>query len=388
LRVALTCEPCDDTFRKTHLAFAQLVADATSSDVDVVAASTPAGADVQWTLTFTGHGTFTGQNRTVRFPIAQSATPDQIRADLARFLKLGLAEYAVSTPAGRYMDVAFTRPGAAAAADTRQDQRDPWNYWVFRLSAETFGFGEESQADGNYFMSGSANRVTEQWKIRVSYGRSLSKSRFEIDDETTIRSRRSDWSLTSLVVKSLGPKWSFGLTGTASGSSYNNTELLLRISPGLEYDFFPYKESSKRSLTLQYSIGGAHYDYEAETIYGKVEEMIASHSVIASLGLAQPWGDAGGTFVFAQQMTAPERTRLSMDGNFSIRLFKALRVNTFASYSRIRDQFTLEKGEATDEEVLLRQRQLATGFRYSFGFGISYSFGALGNVTVNPRFGG
>ena len=44
--------------------------------------------------------------------------------------------------------------------------------------------------------------------------------------------------------------------------------------------------------------------------------------------------------------------------------------------------------DATDEEVFLRQRQLATGFRYSFSVGLGYSFGALSNATVNPRFGG
>ena len=48
--------------------------------------------------------------------------------------------------------------------------------------------------------------------------------------------------------------------------------------------------------------------------------------------------------------------------------------------------FTLEKGEATEEEVLLRQRQLATGHRYSVSVGFSFSFGSLSNATVNPRF--
>ena len=72
----------------------------------------------------------------------------------------------------------------------------------------------------------------------------------------------------------------------------------------------------------------------------------------------------------------------------NIRVLKSLTLNTSGSYTRIRDQFTLEKGDATDEEVLLRQRQLATGYRYSFSIGFSYAFGALSNSSVNPRFGG
>jgi hypothetical protein len=40
------------------------------------------------------------------------------------------------------------------------------------------------------------------------------------------------------------------------------------------------------------------------------------------------------------------------------------------------------------EVILLRQRQLLTGYQYYFNFGISYSFGSLFNNIVNPRFGG
>jgi hypothetical protein len=59
----------------------------------------------------------------------------------------------------------------------------------------------------------------------------------------------------------------------------------------------------------------------------------------------------------------------------------------FAQYDRVRDQIGLPKGDATTEEVLLRLRQLATGYTYYLNFGFSYSFGSIFNSTVNPRFG-
>jgi hypothetical protein len=176
------------------------------------------------------------------------------------------------------------------------------------------------------------------------------------------------------------------MTGSLSGSSFSNEERVVQFAPGVEFDVFPYKESTKRSLTFQYTVGGAHYDYEAETIFGKLTENIATHKLNTSLGLSQPWGEAGGTFVFTQQLSSLDRTRLRVSGGISVRLMKGLTVNSSASYDRIRDQFTLEKGEASEEEVLLRQRQLATGHRYSFSVGFAFSFGALGNKTVNPRF--
>ena len=77
---------------------------------------------------------------------------------------------------------------------------------------------------------------------------------------------------------------------------------------------------------------------------------------------------------------------MSFFGGFNVRILKGLSVNGFASFSRIRDQFTLPKGDASEEDVLLRLRQLETGHRLSMSFGVSYSFGSLSNKTVNPRF--
>ena len=125
---------------------------------------------------------------------------------------------------------------------------------------------------------------------------------------------------------------------------------------------------------------------EAETVFGKLTEKVAQQAINVSLGLRQPWGQAGSTLVFTQQIREPDRTRTMLLANLSVRLSRNFSVNGSGTYSRIRDQFTLEKGEATEEEVLLRQRQLATGHRYSVSVGFSFSFGSLSNATVNPRF--
>ncbi len=69
-------------------------------------------------------------------------------------------------------------------------------------------------------------------------------------------------------------------------------------------------------------------------------------------------------------------------------MFKGFSVGGSTGYSRIRDQFYLEKADASEEEILLRLRQLATGYSYSARISLTYSFGSLSNATVNPRFGG
>ncbi|CAN5874922.1 hypothetical protein BH18ACI5_BH18ACI5_26540 [soil metagenome] len=41
----------------------------------------------------------------------------------------------------------------------------------------------------------------------------------------------------------------------------------------------------------------------------------------------------------------------------------------------------------TPEEILLRLRELQSGYEYEISFGISYSFGSIFSSIVNPRFG-
>jgi hypothetical protein len=46
----------------------------------------------------------------------------------------------------------------------------------------------------------------------------------------------------------------------------------------------------------------------------------------------------------------------------------------------------LRQADASEEEVLLQLRQLATSYSYYVSFGISYRFGSPFNNVVNTRF--
>ena len=125
-------------------------------------------------------------------------------------------------------------------------------------------------------------------------------------------------------------------------------------------------------------------NYTEETIYGKMSEMLIDHQFEVSLGLRQPWGTATGGFEAAQILNRQGRYRISAFGGMDVRLFKGFSVGFNGSVSRRRDQLSLRRGEATSEEILVRQRELATDYAFDFGFGISYSFGSIFNSVVNP----
>jgi hypothetical protein len=201
-------------------------------------------------------------------------------------------------------------------------------------------------------------------------------------------SRQSSWSVSSLVVKSLGPQWSLGGRAGGSHSSYSNEDRTFTAMPGIEFDVFPYSESSERSLTFQYNIGPTHYRYVEETIYDKLSEIVPSHSFNVSLGLRQPWGSVGASASFNQHLNHTDRYRVGVFGNADVRIFKGFSFNIFGEYSKIADQIGLPKSFLSTEEILLQTRQRPTNHSYYFSVGLSYRFGSIFNSTVNPRFGG
>ena len=390
IRVFLTCDGCDAAL-KTAVKFVEFVTEREAAALEVVIEPQPPQTDQRsWVFKYTGKGVFANQDRTLSLSLPIAASADEVRAGLTRVFKFGLVDYVMQSDAAARLDVSFAAPetGGQPAAGTGTPVRDPWHYWVFRVGMSTDKYGERTQSSGYYSGNVSANRTTEDWKIRVSGYKSGNKSRFMVSDEETVHTKEGDWSLDSLVVKSLGPHWSAGFTTSLTSSTYSNQHRVANFNPAIEYDVFPYSESSQRSLTIQYAAGPAHYEYAEITIYGKLFETMPRHSLTASLGLRQPWGTAGASAVFSQTVNEPVFNRLTLNGSFNVRIFRGLTVNASGSFARIRDQFYLEQSTATEEEILLRLRQLATGHRYSVNFGMTYSFGSLSNATVNPRFGG
>ena len=77
-----------------------------------------------------------------------------------------------------------------------------------------------------------------------------------------------------------------------------------------------------------------------------------------------------------------------MFGSVGVRITKGLELSIGGSFSIIHDQLNLVKGEASTEEILLRIKELETSFQYYMHVGISYTFGAIYNNVLNPRFGG
>ncbi len=99
------------------------------------------------------------------------------------------------------------------------------------------------------------------------------------------------------------------------------------------------------------------------------------------------WGSIEASIEWFQYLHDLSKSELEASGQLSLRLARGLSVAAEVSASRIRDQLSIPARGATDEEILLRQRRLESGYEYNLSFSLTYTFGSIFSSIVNPRFG-
>ena len=136
-----------------------------------------------------------------------------------------------------------------------------------------------------------------------------------------------------------------------------------------------------------YKIGYNYHNYIEETIFDKTSEHLLSQSLSAIFGMKEPWGTIAAELNGSHYFHDFSKNKIELAIELDLKVFKGLSFNVFSRFSKVSDQITLPKGEASLDEVLLQLKQLATGFRYEVSFGFRFRFGSIYNNVVNPRFG-
>ena len=185
-----------------------------------------------------------------------------------------------------------------------------------------------------------------------------------------------------------GQRWSAGQRGSWTSSTFLNQKRAIRFAPAVEYNFFPYSKSTRRVLTLQYSPGINFFRYQDTTIFDKISEVRADQTLTAAIDVKQTWGSISSSLEGAAYVDDFTKKHLVFFNALDLRLFKGFSFFLFGQLSLLRDQLYLPRGNLSDQDRLLRLRQLATSYTYFVNLGLSYSFGSIFNNIVNPRFGG
>ena len=391
IRVFIDCQydGCDFDFFRTEIPFVDYVRNRQDAALNVfITRQRTAAGGKAFTLNFIGQRQLAGSSDTLQVLTPDAATEDEIRRALARSIKLGLVRYVARSPIGERLQVTLLPEVSSAAKPATTAAKDPWNFWVFRTRAHGFFNGEKSQRFTNLSGGTSANRTTEAWKLNASLNGDYGEGKFTFSNGSKFSNYSHSYGLSELVVKSFGQHWSAGQRASVSSSTFLNQKLATRFAPAVEYNLFPYSESTRRQLTFLYSAGINYFSYEDTTIFDKLSEVRPDHSLTTSLGLKQPWGWVSTSLEAANYLDDFSKRRLVLFTSLDVRVFKGLSINLFSSASLVRDQLHLVKGNLTDEDILLRQRQLATSYRYFARLGASYTFGSALNNVVNTRFDG
>ncbi|MBW3535851.1 MAG: hypothetical protein KY453_11660 [Gemmatimonadetes bacterium] len=388
LRVYLDCQTsgCDEDFFRTELDWVDWVRDRQVADVHILLTAEPAGGGGRrFTLDFLGRGAEEGREESLAYTSGGDATDDELRRGILQRIRLGLVPFVADRSIADRLGITLTGEGRGPARSAVAD--DPWNHWVFTVSMNGFLNGESQQSFTNLFGSLSANRVNDAWKLNLRTNYSRNSQHFEFED-TTVDAVRKDWGANGLVVKSLGPHWSLGVDARVGSSTFQNQDLFVSLMPGVEFNVFPYDESTRRELTLQYLVGPRYFDWERETVFGRTSETRLQESLTLRLDLNQPWGQASPFVNASHYLHDLELYQIELGGNAEARLFQGFSLRVSGSYAWVRDQLHISAAGLSEEEILLRQRQLGTSFRYFTSFGVTYRFGSIFSDVVNPRFGG
>ncbi len=388
LRVFLDCPSggCDRDFLITDLPFALWTQDRLDADVHLLVTriGTPAGGS-EFTMGFIGQRRFAGRVDTLVTFVPPNTSDDTRRREIARVAKIGLLRYAARLPGQERFSVVYAAPLTSAPAVGTAGADDPWNLWVYRARVNANGSAESRESDYELGASLSASRTAEVWKLDFSVQNEYRANRYELSDSTERRFIRRSFDASFRAVRSLSRHWSVGTRVASEQSDFRNLDASGELDLSAEYNYFPWAEATSRQLIALVAVGARYNDYEEVTIRDLTTELRPIARAIIAGESRQAWGTVDASLRYARYLHDSETYSISFNGRTSLRLSRGLSLDLRGEAAKVNDQLYLPRGDATDEEVLTRQRSLATAFRLNGSIGLSFTFGSIFNSIVNPR---
>lgn len=381
VKVFMDCWRCDMDFIRREIPYVNYVRDVKEAQVYVLRTTQSTGSGgTEYTYTFVGQKEFEGLNDTLVYHSNPDETGDQVRDGTTRMLSMGLMRYVARTPLFREVDINHL------GVSEETEVIDNWDYWVFELEFDPEFELEETLKSFNWDNSFRASRITHALKYEFRADMNFRETKYTYDDSTFVRDRNS-WSIDNLIVGSISDHWSAGVRADLSSSTYRNLNSSLDIVPSVEYNIFPYSESTRRQLRMLYGIGYSYNNYRDTTIYNKIAEHLFEQTLDIAYQVQQKWGEINISLEASSYLHDFSKNRIELDSYINIRLLKGLSLSIRGGAARINNQITLPKGDLSEADILLQLQELQTAYSIDGGIGFTYTFGSIYNNIVNPRFG-
>jgi hypothetical protein len=376
----IDCHSCDMNYIRSNLDYVNYVIDRNDADLFIMITWQGTGGNGRkYTMTLEGRERFEGLRDSLIYATDQEMSNEEIREKTLKWLKLGTVRFINYTPLADELSISFD------TSMPMEQPQDKWDYWVFESSLNGWFDGQSTYSNLNANGSLIARRTTEAWKLRLQLRGSYNEERYTIGEDEYVSIRRNP-GFNSLLVKSVSDHFSVGFRAGAFISTYSNLDQAIWINPILEYNIFPYQESTRREFRFQYVVGWNMNDYHETTIYDQNKEKLLKQALEIDFELHQAWGSAEFNIEGSHYFHDFSKNRLDFRGELSLKILKGFSYNIRGGYSLIHDQLSLPKGEASQEDILLQTQELATQYSYWGSMGLSYTFGSIYNNIVNPRF--
>ena len=388
LLVFLDCErrTCDQNYLRREITFINYVRDRRDAQIHILVTNRNAGSGQEYLFNFIGLREFEGDDTEQVWVSSNTNTDDERRAGIAQRIRVGILHYLAKTPLIDQIEIREEIQGIEDRFLVVDPDDDPWNFWVFRLHTDGEISGEDRRSEQKINFSVSASRTTPEWKIRNNANYRYDERTFILNDGNETVGMNRFWWFQHQTVKSFGEHWGISGKMAVGHMTYMNNKLAIVGAPGIEYNIFPYSESSRRIFTFTYEVGLGRYQYFEETLFGTTEEFLYDHTLLVNADAVQPWGEVEIGVELAQYLSDLDQWQAEVEGRLEFRIFRGLSVNISGKWAAVRNQRFLPARGQTDEQILLRQAALATDSRYEMKAGITYQFGSIFNNVVNPRF--
>ncbi len=396
LKVFMDCHStwCDMSFIKSEINLVDFLLDRVAADVHVLVTEQNTGSGgSNFQLIFFGQNSFKNIQDTVRFNTDPNATDFERRELLIKYLQLGLGPFVAKTGAAKDIMISFKKTGTG---DGKKDSankttKDRWNYWVFRIGSNGNFSADAVYKDQRLGGNFSANRTTEEIKINFSFYGSKNKSTFEYEDSSGTQKfivKNQDYGFWHYLIKSINDHWSIGYELNYNQNSFQNIKGQVYSRAAVEYNIFPYKDVNNRYFTIGYGLTARNNRYYDTTLYEKIKETLWGQRAEARITFNQKWGSTSVGINYQNYFHNWKLFNFGANASVNVRISGGLSFNVYFHGALTRDQINLPKGGATEQEILTRRRQIASGYSIYSGFGINYRFGSKLNNFVNPRFEG
>jgi hypothetical protein len=370
----------DIDYIRTEIIFVNYVRDQVKADIHLtITNQTTACGGKEYSLSFLGLGGYHDIGFTLKKTTAPNATVDQVRKALVATIKQGLTPYVARTWLADSLTVQFKPPAGQPRVS------DPWHNWVFMPNVSGGGSSSQSYSCWNYDIRPEIRRTTEDAEFILTADWSVRESHFVLDSSTdTVRTHKD--SATAFYAWKLSNHLAVGVWSEYLTNDFDNTRLGLSAAPRLEYSFLPYSECARHKVYLRYAPIALYRSYFDTTLYDRMQETRFQNELVLGAKLTRSWGSINVAATGTHYLHDFSKNRLSFEGTVSFQVLAGLSLSLMGGYDFIHDQLSLRKEGASEEERLLRLREMETGYSGWASVSLTYTFGSIYSNIVNPIF--